>query len=323
VNVGGRLEELPGARVDGGAVRSLVAVAVALDGAQPLDEAQLLALNADASRHLLLFDLDHRLTGYLQMSAPDPRTGDVSAGAVIGTAAGFSRAGAADMLLAAAEYRTEPGHLVIWSRTAAAPIGSAALQRGYAEDRVLLTMSMPTTSEPLAGVDPTTNVPTPGISIRSFVPGQDDAAWLALNAAAFAHHPEQGAWTAADLHERMQQRWFDPAGFLLAVEPGHTPPEGDTAAPEGDAAAPLLGFHWTKIHPGPAPVGEVYVLGTAPAAQGRGVARALLAAGLEYLRRHHVREVILYVDEDNTAAVRLYERSGFTIVGRQAQYRRP
>ena len=57
-----------------------------------------------------------------------------------------------------------------------------------------------------------------GFSVRSFEPGRDDETWVRLNAAAFARHPERGWLTVADLHERMAEPWFDPAGLLLVVE---------------------------------------------------------------------------------------------------------
>ncbi|KNC19960.1 mycothiol acetyltransferase [Arthrobacter sp. RIT-PI-e] len=139
-----------------------------------------------------------------------------------------------------------------------------------------------------------------GVRIRPFVRGQDEEAWLAANAAAFVHHPEQGATTRADLEARMDEAWFDPEGFLLAVR------EDDDA---------LLGFHWTKIHPGAgghAPMGEVYVVGVTPEAQGTGLGRALTVAGIDHLHAQGLQAVMLYVDADNTAAVALYRKLGFT-----------
>jgi mycothiol synthase len=81
--------------------------------------------------------------------------------------------------------------------------------------------------------------------VRTFVPGEDDAAWLAANAAAFAHHPEQGSLTQRDLDDRKAEPWFDPAGFFLAFR-----------------GAELVGFHWTKVHAAEG-LGEVYVVGRA------------------------------------------------------------
>src|SRR3989442_13450426 len=82
-----------------------------------------------------------------------------------------------------------------------------------------------------------TPVPEPhlpdGVRLRVFQPGQDDQAWILLNARAFAGHPEQGKWTLTDLHVRLAEPWFDPAGFLLA---------------ERDSDGALIGFHWTKVH---------------------------------------------------------------------------
>lgn len=138
-----------------------------------------------------------------------------------------------------------------------------------------------------------------GVSLRAFEPGRDEEAWLAANAAAFAHHPEQGRMTLADLQARMAEDWFDPAGFLLAVR-------------ESDGA--LLGFHWTKVHAGTngqPDLGEVYAVGVVPEAQGMGLGRALTLAGIEHLHRAGLEAIMLYVDADNTAAVALYRRLGF------------
>ncbi|CAM5721146.1 Mycothiol acetyltransferase OS=Streptomyces albaduncus OX=68172 GN=mshD PE=3 SV=1 [Streptomyces griseoloalbus] len=52
---------------------------------------------------------------------------------------------------------------------------------------------------PLSGLDLADPVLPEGVTVRTFEPGRDDAAWLALNAAAFAHHPEQGSLTQRDL----------------------------------------------------------------------------------------------------------------------------
>lgn len=144
----------------------------------------------------------------------------------------------------------------------------------------------------------------PGVTVRTFVPGQDDAAWLAANAAAFAHHPEQGSLTQRDLDARKALPWFDPAGFFLAF-----------------AGERLVGFHWTKVHTAEQ-LGEVYVLGVVPEAQGTGLGRALTTIGLRYLARSRsLPTAMLYVDADNTAAVRLYESLGFRTHETDLMYR--
>jgi mycothiol synthase len=131
-----------------------------------------------------------------------------------------------------------------------------------------------------------------GVRLRTFRVGQDEEEWVRVNAAAFADHPEQGRMGRADLAERMAEPWFDPTGFLVAERDGR-----------------MVGFHWTKVderraaEPG---VGEIYVLGINPAAQGGGLGKALALAGLRYLRDRGVPAVILYVEADNPAAVRLY-----------------
>jgi mycothiol synthase len=175
--------------------------------------------------------------------------------------------------------------------------GAAALsdRTGFRPVRALWLMRRPADA-PVPEAGPRTS----GLRLRPFRPGVDDAAFLAVNAEAFADHPEQGGLDPHGLLERTSQDWFDPAGFFVAE------------TPRGDA---LAGFHWTKVHPaapGEAPTGEVYVIGVAPAAQGTGLGRELLTAGLEHLRSRGVREVVLYVEADNVPAVRLYRSFGFT-----------
>ncbi|KQX10832.1 mycothiol synthase [Streptomyces sp. Root431] len=132
-----------------------------------------------------------------------------------------------------------------------------------------------------------------GVTVRTFVPGQDDEAWLAVNATAFAHHPEQGSLTQRDLDDRMAEPWFDPKGFFLAEKDGK-----------------LIGYHWTKTH-AEEQLGEVYVVGILPEAQGGGLGKALTAIGLRHLAAQGLPTAMLYVDADNTAAVTVYERLGF------------
>jgi mycothiol synthase len=140
--------------------------------------------------------------------------------------------------------------------------------------------------------------------IRTFVPGQDEQAMVAVNKRAFDWHPEQGLLTVEDVEAAEKEAWFDPAGFFLAVD-------------EKDR---VLGFHWTKVHGDG--TGEVYVVGVDPAAQGGGLGRALTLAGLHHLRERGIRDIILYVESDNEPAVAVYSRLGFTRAHTNVAYQR-
>lgn len=139
-----------------------------------------------------------------------------------------------------------------------------------------------------------------GVRLRPFRTGRDEDEWLRVNAAAFADHPEQGRWTIADLRAREEESWFDPDGLLVAED-----------------AEGMLGFHWTKVEGG---VGEVYVLGVDPRAQGTGLGRTLTLAGLAHLAAHGIQQVDLYADESNAKAVNLYRRQGFEVVRTDVQW---
>ncbi|MCO1339065.1 mycothiol synthase [Kocuria polaris] len=187
--------------------------------------------------------------------------------------------------------------LQAWSHGNHAGAARLAERHGLSPVRELWRMRLTGHGELPKPVFPT------GIKLRTFMPGHDDHKWLAANAAAFAHHPEQGSMTLADLQARMDEDWFDPDGFFLAVNMNDE----------------IQGFHWTKVHPASADatgehaaIGEVYVVGVVPTAQGTGLGKALTIAGINHLRTLELHGVMLYVDADNEAAVALYEKLGFT-----------
>jgi mycothiol synthase len=267
------------------------------DGVLPLSEHVMLHLRygGDAPvRNLLLRAPDGVLAGYAHLDVTDAVEGS---SAELAVRPAYRRRGYGHALVEGLLARSPDGRLRLWAHGQHPAAEALALGMGFERTRVLLQLRR-SLHAPL----PTPELP-PGVTVREFLPGQDDAAWIALNNRAFRGHPEQGAWTTEDLHRREQESWFDPAGFFLAEH-------------EGD----LVGFHWTKVHgsdPSPdshghEPIGEVYVVGVDPAFEGRGLGPALTLIGLRHLRSLGLTQVMLYVDETNHRAIALYEHLGFT-----------
>jgi mycothiol synthase len=299
-------------------VKALVAAAEESDGNPPLSEQTLVTLRAaDAGPHavltLALYSPDYSgdiadAPGGAAAPAParTPRGNDLAGIAVVvgdpdGTAVlevavhpSYRNQGVADRLVGELQRVRGFDGLKAWSHGNHEAAADLAARYGYIPVRELWKMRLATAASDL----PELSLPD-GVSLRSFVPGQDEETWLAVNRAAFAHHPEQGNMSRADLDARMAEDWFDPAGFLLAE----------------DRSGRILGFHWTKIHPrhGEHPaIGEVYVVGVAPEAQGTGLGKALTVAGIRHLQDQGLHAVMLYVDGDNIPAVALYRRLGFS-----------
>ena len=286
-------------------VRALVDAVEAADGVPPLSEHVLLHLphGGDADvRHLLVHapGRDDALVGYAHLDVTDRVAGASGELAVLPSA---RRHGVGRTLASALLDLAPDGRLRLWAHGEHPAAARLAAQAGLARSRVLLQLRRPL-SDPLPDV-----VLPAGVTVRPFEVGRDEEAWTALNALAFADHPDQGSWGVQEVRLREAEPWFDPAGFFLAER-------------SVDGTARLVGFHWTKVH-GAADhgadadhhhrqIGEVYVVGVDPSEQGRGLGPALTLTGLHHLRGRGLAEVLLYVDEDNTNAVRVYERLGFS-----------
>lgn len=186
------------------------------------------------------------------------------------------------------------GEVELWVLGADPPWDDRAERLGLHPARELRQLRVP------LPVDETVRWP-PGVTVRAFAPGRDEAAWLDVNNRAFTEDPDQGGWTEAALLRREREPWFDPAGFLLAED-----------------ESGLAGFCWTKLHPAspmePAALGEIYVIGVDPSRQGSGLGRTLTLAGLADLHdRGHAPFGMLFVDAANGPALRLYESIGFSV----------
>jgi mycothiol synthase len=242
--------------------------------------------SAAAAPHLLA-TVDGRVRGYAHR---EPAVADGPAFVELAVHPEHRRAGTGSALLEEALTGTAR----VWAHGDGAPARALAARAGLVSVRELWQMRVDLTAVELPGLPQREDV-----VLRTYAGADDDEAVLAVNNAAFSWHPEQGGWSRQDIADRRTEPWFDAAGFFLA---------------EDAAEDALLGFHWTKVHPsegGEPPLGEVYVVGIAPAAQGRGIGRLLTLAGLLHLRDAGLATVLLYVEGDNAAAVHTYERLGF------------
>jgi mycothiol synthase len=272
------------------------------DGVGPVSEHVILSIRYGLdqhARHLRLWE-SGQLAGYGHLDLGDPADPGGRAEGELVIRPSARRRGLGRALGRALVAEADGRQLSLWAHGDLAAATGLAAAVGFRRSRALWQMRR-VLAVPLA--EP--QVPA-GVTVRTFQVGLDEDAWLAVNHRAFAQHPEQGSWTRADLQLREREPWFDPDGFFLA-----------------ERGRELAGFHWTKVHAaeaGSAATGEVYVVGVDPTEQGTGLGRALTLIGLQYLRGKGLAEVMLYVDETNVGAIRLYESLRFEHVATDVMF---
>ncbi|WP_431956070.1 mycothiol synthase [Nocardia lijiangensis] len=272
------------------AVRDLLGRATSADGVAPVSEQAVLSLHEKGAARHLLAERAGAIVGYANLV---PAHGDHPAMTEVAVDPDARGNGAGTELVRAALAEGGPGARV-WAHGDRPAAKAIATRLDLVTARELWQMRRSLATPEL----PELAVPD-GLVLRTYSGPADDAELLRVNNAAFHWHPEQGGWTERDIEVRRAEPWFDPKGLFIVTD--------------ADEPARILGFHWTKVHhEAHPPVGEVYIVGIDPAAQGRGLGRLLTLAGLHHLRDGGLPEVLLYTEADNTAAVRTYTRLGFT-----------
>lgn len=263
-------------------VLAFLAAVTAADGVAPVGEVGVLAIrHASTEARHRWFAADGVLVAYAQI---DPTGSGELAVAPSHRRRGLGRA-LLDILLT-----EEPG-LSVWAHGDLPGARELAAAGGLRVTRELWQMSLD-----LAGAAAPAGPAPDGVQVRTFVVGQDEDAWVRLNARAFADHPEQGRLTVEDVHQREDEPWFDASLLWLAHEAGR---------PQD-----LLASIWVKVVPGQDD-GEIYALGVHPSAQGRGLGGYLTAVALAELAHRGLARSTLYVEADNEPAIRTYRRAGY------------
>jgi mycothiol synthase len=277
------------------AVRGVLLAARARDGRPDVAESGPLPPEFRSGSHALA-RVGGELVGYANLNTKGDAKGRPVAEIFVHPE--HRRHGIGSTLTAKLVERAADPTLRIWSHGDHPGAAKLSENLGFSRVRELLQLGLDLRDCPEL---PVPNWPA-GVRLRTFVPGQDEPDVIDVNRRAFDWHPEQGALTVEELAAAEDESWFDPDGFFLAI----------------DTEDRLLGFHWTKVHGNQ--VGEVYVVGVDPDAQGLGLGTALTLAGLHHLHRSGLSNVILYVESDNKPALAVYTHLGFITLETDVQY---
>jgi mycothiol synthase len=149
-----------------------------------------------------------------------------------------------------------------------------------------------------------------GYDSRRFVPGQDEGIVVQLENACFHDHWEYRPVELGEIDGFVRSASFRPEGIIVAL-----------------SANKVVGECWTRISSQQLAAesleqrGDIVTLCVLPQHRGRGLGRALLLAGVRWLRQQGAACIYLGVDGANDRAKHLYESVGFVTQRTDVWYR--
>ena len=146
-----------------------------------------------------------------------------------------------------------------------------------------------------------------GYTIRHFVTGQDEMNSVELENASFRNEWEYAPVQAGEIEGFVRSPSFRPEGVVYAVSQGT-----------------VVGECWAWIDNSATAAschGDIWCLCVHPEHRSRGLGRALLLCGVEWLQKQGVGCISLGVDGANDGAKRLYESVGFRAARTHLWYR--
>jgi mycothiol synthase len=178
------------------------------------------------------------------------------------------------------------------------PAACALLEaEGYGPERYFWRMRIDLEGEPAVLPLPT------GVTVRTYVLGQDERATYEAVEEAFADHWGHTPYPFEQWVKRTERSDFDPSLWLLAEEDGK-----------------LAGFCLCSNTPD---VGWINTLGVRRPWRRHGLGDALLRLGFAELYRRGQRKIVLGVDAQSlTGATRLYERAGMRVAMRFVRFQK-
>lgn len=143
-----------------------------------------------------------------------------------------------------------------------------------------------------------------GFSLRSFVLGQDEEALTRLQNDAFVETWGFCPNTVEEVSARVRFKICDPRGIILLLDEGR-----------------FVAYNWTfRSSNALGSIGLIAMTGVHPDYRSMGLGRAVVAAGMEYLKAKEVDGIELEVDSENAPARTMYLSLGFRKIGQTQWY---